>query len=298
MGVYYRVIGKNDVGQRIDNYLLSLLRNVPKSRIYRAIRSGEVRVNKGRVRAEYRLAFDDRVRIPPLKVEERKVSSSHVRSLNDACVLYEDESYCVIDKPAGVPVHSGSGHDVGVIDMMKASGRGVLYLAHRLDKEVSGCLLFCKSRETMISVQSIWCTNDVCKSYRAIVFSSEIKWEEMLVDMPLSNKAGGCDAAVSQVKVLSQSQGYALVQVEIETGRKHQIRRHLSMIGLPIVGDTKYGDFEANRHVMKSLGEGAPCLMLTARELSVQNLGVIHFCAKAQHPSHFERMLALAGLVF
>jgi 23S rRNA pseudouridine955/2504/2580 synthase len=282
MAVSYRVAGKNDAGQRIDNYLVSCLKGIP---------------NKGRVRADYRLVDGDSVRIPPFKVEEKNSIPAHVAALGDDCILYEDDDYCVINKPAGIPVHSGSGHQMGVVDMMRARGRDVLYLAHRLDKEVSGCLLFCKSRGKMVEIQDVWSTNLVRKFYHAIVFSAGVQCRSMHVDLPLRNKAGGYDEALSRVDVLRQVGDFALVMVEIETGRKHQIRRHLAAVGMPILGDDKYGAFDENRQASKMLHEGELILMLNSHRLLKKNKSDgVDFDVTAPYSGCFGRTLELLGL--
>ena len=252
-------IDAEEAGQRIDNYLRRMLPGVPKGRIYRILRKGEVRVNGGRVKAEYRLAEDDEVRIPPVTVRDEPAppSASAVEDI-ESRILYEDQRLLVVDKPSGVAVHGGSGVSHGVIERLRAARPACkdLSLAHRLDRETSGCLVLAKRRSALRRLHAMFREGQVEKNYFALVLGD---WQhgEVVIDQPLlvTNRQGGERHVVvspdgkparTTVKLSRRFSQYCLVQCRPETGRTHQIRVHLACVGHPIAGDTRYGDEEAN----------------------------------------------------
>jgi 23S rRNA pseudouridine955/2504/2580 synthase len=266
-------VGEESAAQRIDNFLLKRLRGVPKSHVYRVLRSGEVRVNSGRVGPDYRLQIGDRVRVPPVRV------SAAVKTARPAefPVVYEDAALLIIDKPSGVAVHGGSGVSFGVIESLRAARpqAKVLELAHRLDRDTSGLLIVCKKRSALTGLHRQLREGVVEKVYATLVKGTPAEGSFELSD-PLhkyvtasgerrvSVREGGM-AARTRVKVLKRGSEYSLLQVRLLTGRTHQIRVHLAHAGHPVLGDDKYGDFALNRQLAN---QGVKRLMLHAGRLA------------------------------
>jgi 23S rRNA pseudouridine955/2504/2580 synthase len=253
-------------GQRLDNFLLRLLKGVPKTHVYRVIRSGEVRVNKGRAAADTRLAIGDVVRVPPVRTADR--SDEPAAPAREFPLVHEDEHLIVLDKPAGVAVHGGSGVSFGVIEQLRQARPQAkfLELVHRLDKETSGLLLVAKKRSALIALQDQLRDRETGKTYAALVIGA---WpaNKKVIDVPLhkfltgegERRVRAVDAdheaakrSITLVKVARAWRDFTLLDVTIKTGRTHQIRVHLTHEGHPIVGDAKYGDFALN----KSLARG------------------------------------------
>ncbi|MFG6447222.1 RluA family pseudouridine synthase [Roseateles sp. BYS180W] len=259
------VVDEGSAGQRLDNFLLRELKGAPKTLVYRIIRSGEVRRNKGRCSAEDRLVPGDVVRIPPLRLAQR--SDAQAVPAREFPVVFEDEHLLVVDKPAGVAVHGGSGVSFGVIEQLRRARPQArfLELVHRLDKETSGLLLIAKKRSALAHLQDQFRERETGKTYAALV-SGAWPISCKVVDVPLLKFVGAdgerwvrpvtrpddpgqaqAKRSISLVRVSEALPGHSLLDVTIKTGRTHQIRVHLAQAGHPIVGDPKYGDFEANR---------------------------------------------------
>ncbi len=273
-------VDAESVGQRIDNFLVRHLKGVPRSHLYRVLRRGEVRVNKGRVKADYRLQVGDLVRLPPLRMSvPTPPVRAPERSLDRlaAAVLFEDERLLVIDKPAGLAVHGGSGLSYGLIENLRQLRPGAeLELVHRLDRDTSGCLLVSKRRGTLRDLHQLLRDGEVEKRYLALILG-DLPSQTLTVDAPLvkHGQSGGervvkvdrvagkpartlfrrlrrfvCNAPLREVTGLRVM---TLVEARLLTGRTHQIRVHAAHLGAPLAGDPKYGDFETNRR-LKAVG--------------------------------------------
>lgn len=253
-------IGEEDAGQRIDNYLIRICKGVPKSHVYRILRSGEVRVNKGRIDQLYRLKEGDVVRIPPVRIAE---TSTQVVPGAEFTILFEDKQLLIIDKPAGVAVHGGSGVSYGVIEQLRASRPDAkfLELVHRLDRETSGVLLLAKKRSALTNLHEQMREGSTDKRYLTLIHG-DWKNARQHIKLPLHKyttaegerrvrvQADGMEShTVFSLK--KKYQDYALLEAELKTGRTHQIRVHLSSSGFAIAGDDKYGDFALNRALLK-----------------------------------------------
>lgn len=256
-------IDHESAGQRVDNFLIRVCKGVPKSHIYKAIRGGQVRVNKGRVQADYRLAAGDVVRVPPLRMpapdEPRRVPPAAFP------VVYEDDAMVVIDKPSGVAVHGGSGVSFGVIEQVRAARPEArfLELAHRLDRETSGLLIIAKQRKALVALHGMMRQSAGRKLYQALVVGDWVNDRQHIRKPLLKFLTPGGERRVKVdplgkpahtiVTCLKRFGRYTLVGAELRTGRTHQIRVHLASSGFPIVGDDKYGS-EAVRGHFASLG--------------------------------------------
>jgi 23S rRNA pseudouridine955/2504/2580 synthase len=249
-------------GQRVDNFLLKHLKGAPRTLIYRLLRKGEVRVNKGRVKPTYKLAIGDQVRIPPVRLAEPGaplvVSNNQQESILKT-IIYEDDLMIIVNKPSGWAVHGGSGVSLGVIEALRAARPELdqLELAHRLDRDTSGCLMLAKRRSALKSLQELQRRGAIKKRYLALLAG---RWRkgQATVDMPLrKNTLAGGERVVridpegkpsrTFYKVLERYNEATLTEVTLDTGRTHQIRVHSAYLGTPILGDPKYGDAEANR---------------------------------------------------
>lgn len=256
-------IVEEEAGQRIDNYLLRVCKGVPKSHIYRILRSGEVRVNKGRIDQLYRLQAGDVVRIPPIRTAEKAAGSAPVPGAEFA-IVHEDSHLLVIDKPAGVAVHGGSGVSYGVIEQLRAARPDAkfLELVHRLDRETSGLLLLAKKRSALTNLHEQMRDGTTDKRYLTLV-SGDWTNPRQHVKLPLHKfttpdgerrvvvQAGGQEAH-TVFNLRRKWEGFALLEAELKTGRTHQIRVHLASSGFPIAGDEKYGDFALNKQLQKA----------------------------------------------
>jgi 23S rRNA pseudouridine955/2504/2580 synthase len=259
------LVDEGSEGQRLDNFLIRVLKGVPKTHVYRVIRSGEVRINKGRAAADTRLVLGDEVRVPPVRMAEPKAEAAVPP--REFAVLFEDEHLLAIDKPAGVAVHGGSGVSFGVIEQLRRARPTAkfLELVHRLDKETSGVLLLAKKRIALTNVQDQFRERGTLKIYAALV-NGVWPASKKVIDVSLlktldakggrhvrAAEADNLDArrSITLVKVAQKFAEHTLLDVTLKTGRTHQIRVHLAHEGHTIVGDPKYGDFAANRSMAR-----------------------------------------------
>ena len=279
--VQFIEITDSNAGQRLDNFLLSLEKGVPKSRIYRALRKGEVRVNKGRKKQTYKLQLGDTVRIPPLRVTEKTISSTvsdFLRQQLTESILHEDDDLLILNKPSGIAVHAGSGIDQGIIEALRIIRAELpfLELVHRLDRDTSGCLLLAKSRTSLLHLQQQMVEHDINKRYLTLLKDS---WgqEEKTVIAPLLKNTVSAGERMVQVNdegkyaetlfiPLQQFPSAQLTEVVLFTGRTHQIRVHAKHIGHPLAGDDKYGQRAFNKQMKKA---GLKRLFLHAWKLGI-----------------------------
>jgi 23S rRNA pseudouridine955/2504/2580 synthase len=296
-------IGTDEAGQRIDNFLMARLKGVPKSRVYRILRRGEVRVNRGRVQAAYRLQAGDAVRIPPLRVAEAPgpVTGSSLPGRLASAVLYEDDALLVLDKPSGVAAHGGSGITLGAIEALRAARPEApfLELVHRLDRETSGCLMVAKKRSVLRELHAQLRAHAIDKRYLLLVAG---RWRGggRRVDLALARDQMRGGERVVRVAADGQPASTAftplehfaqatLMQARPLTGRTHQIRVHAAALGHPIAGDAKYGDAEFDRTMR---GLGLRRLYLHAAELRLELPGGVPLRVEAPLPDALEQVLA------
>lgn len=289
MSVEYYTVTANEAGQRIDNFLLKYFKKVPKSVIYRIVRKGEVRVDKKRVKPEYKLAEGEQIRIPPVRTELEQPraaeASEQLLELIDQAILHEDTHLIVVNKPAGLPVHGGSGVSFGLIEAFRQLRPHLPFveLVHRLDKDTSGLVILAKSRPALTSLHSMLQKGEIEKHYKALVYG---RWQggkrHITVDLKRENNAyqkmqvaeedEGGQTAESIFKPISVYGDCTLMDVQILTGRMHQIRVQAAHLGFPILGDERYGDFKVNR--------------------AYREVGVKRLCL---HASHLECYFELSG---
>ena len=316
-------VGEGGAGQRLDNFLLRHLKGAPKSLIYRIIRSGEVRVNKGRAEASTKLAASDLVRVPPVRLEAKPESTrapaaGSARAGTDLPVLFEDEALLAINKPAGLAVHGGSGVRFGVIEALRAARPEVkfLELVHRIDRDTSGVLLLAKKRAALVAMHELLREGRTDKRYLTLVAGRWPHEAKHHIKTALakyvtsegerrvaesddeSEYSKDAHTVVSVVKrfagVSGDGAGVTLLEAQIKTGRTHQIRVHLASAGYPILGDDKYGDFALNKIEAK---HGLKRMFLHAAKISfIHPLTQSRLRIEARLPPDCERYLArLAG---
>lgn len=266
-------------GQRIDNYLLRICKGVPKSHVYRILRSGEVRVNGGRIDPTYRLKLGDEVRIPPVRIAEPQ-RSAPAPAGKPLPVVFEDEALLVIDKPSGKAVHGGSGVSFGVIEQLRSQRPELrmLELAHRLDRETSGLLIVAKKRSALKALHDMMRAGQVEKHYLTLVSGC---WRNSMQHVRLPLLKYLTDEGERRVRVADDGKpshsivrlqrawpDFSLLDVELKTGRTHQIRVHLKHLGFPLCGDDKYGDFPLNKSLE---ARGLKRMFLHAASLSFKH---------------------------
>ncbi|WP_111895205.1 RluA family pseudouridine synthase [Acinetobacter sp. MB5] len=289
-------VTEHQAGQRVDNFLFTRLKGVPKSRIYRLIREGQVRVNKKRIKAETRLEIGDQVRVAPIRYEQKQegdvpVSDSVAQGLLQR-VVYEDEGLLVVNKPSGIAVHGGSGVAYGLIEALRAAtGKKYLELIHRIDRDTSGLVMISKKRSTLKHLQDLLREHKIQKTYAAIV-KGQVSLDKQLIDAPLLryelangerrvrvSKEGKPSQTVW--KVAKRFKQATLVHASPLSGRTHQIRVHGQSIGHPLVGDDKYG------HTTPYTGPEARRLCLHAMRLEIPDYPVI----EAELPEDMQQLL-------
>lgn len=300
--VQYRQIDHDGVGQRLDNFLLKELKGVPKSHIYRIIRSGEVRVNMHRIKPNYHLQENDNIRIPPIRTAEPKaiVYSNNFAKQLLASIIYEDAKILVLNKPSGMAVHGGSGINSGVIEALRELRQDLPYLElmHRLDKETSGCLIIAKKRSALRILNNELADRQIHKTYIAILNKPWTGPKQQIVDVALQKnilKSGERLVSVNQngksakttFKLLENYQEACMVEVNPKTGRTHQIRVHSAHLGHPIIGDKKYGDDS-----LEIIKQEKPRLCLHASKISF-TLDGKEYTFQAETDQSFEKIRSI-----
>lgn len=271
--VNHITVQAHEAGQRLDNYLIKILKGVPKSHIHRIIRGGEVRINKGRTHADVRIETGDVVRIPPIRVAEKVAPNQKMIPSRDFEIVFEDDCLIVLNKPSGVAVHGGSGVSFGVIEQLRQSRPEAKYLelVHRLDKDTSGLLMIAKKRSALVKLHEMLRNDHPKKVYLALGVGA---WDKSLrhVQLPLFKYTGAAGEKMVRVDEHGQSahtifqvlntfsgslthsvgiSALSLVQATLKTGRTHQIRVHMQSQNCPIAGDERYGDYQANKRLQK-----------------------------------------------
>jgi len=308
-GVEHVRIGAAQHGRRLDNFLASHFGQVPKSRIYQMIRRGEVRVNGGRVSPDHRLEEEDDVRLPPVsapdpgRVAEINIPQRLLEQLQGS-ILYEDATLLVVDKPAGVPVHSGSGQPYGIIDVLRAlyPSDTALQLVHRLDRDTSGCLLVARDHRRLRELHDEFRNGKIRKRYTALL-QGNLRQADIRVEVPLDREARvhgertvRADAegqhSRSRFRVIRQMPGATLVSVVIATGRTHQIRVHAQYLQHPVAGDDRYGNREFNRRMRRC---GLKRIFLHAANIVIPRNPGPDLSLESPLPEDLQRALARLG---
>lgn len=290
-------------GQRIDNFLLRQLKGVPRTRVYRLLRRGEVRVNGGRIRPTYRLAEGDRVRIPPVRQAtsgETMAPSERIMARLESAILHEDDRVLILDKPSGMAVHGGSGIAYGVVEAVRVMRprASFLDLAHRLDRDTSGCLVLAKRRSALRALHAAFRDNAVDKNYLALMRGS-LPPGIRRVEAPLRAEAGKGGERTMRVHPRGQSartdfvpltsyQAWSLVRATLHTGRTHQIRAHAASIDCPVAMDRRYGDENADQALRS---KGLKRLFLHAERLAFDLPGYGRIEASAPLPGELQAVL-------
>ena len=294
--VEYLEIEKDISGQRLDNFLITYLKGVPRSRIYSMIRKGEIRVGGSRKKAFYKISQGDKIRIPPIRVSNKKESfiPGRIIELIKNSIIHETQDYLAIDKPHGIASHGGSGVSIGIIEAIRNFGKDYRNskLIHRLDKDTSGCQIIAKNNKFLRECNKYLRERKVKKTYRAIVFG---KWKEdgTYKTNVLKNQNKGDEylskedikgkEAISNFKALKVTNNLSLIECKLITGRTHQLRVQLSSLGFPILGDKKYGYNSLN-----SLKFPIKRMFLHSSKIDIKDLNLIIEC---QESEEFKKMM-------
>jgi len=282
--VSYVTAAEREAGQRLDNFLIRHLKNVPKTHIYRLIRTGQVRINQKRVRQDSRLEPGDIIRIPPFQIDQTVAAPKRpdlkLHAWIETAIMFEHADFLILNKPAGISVHAGSDTQHGLIEILRAYRQDLkfLELVHRLDRATSGLLIIAKKPSSLKALHALLRAQKIQKKYQVLVFGH---WPKALnrIEAPIDGKA-----SLTTFQVLQSFKDTTLLLASLHTGRQHQIRIHTSKAGFPIVGDTKYGNFPKNRAFAKAFGTAR--MFLQAQQLKLTWEGQIY---------QFEEQNALCG---
>jgi len=290
MTVKKLTINHDNSERRIDNYLLSLYKNVPKSKIYNIIRRGEVRVNSKRIKPSYKLKIDDLVRIPPYLDEpltHNKKISSYLIEKHTTKIIYEDNNYIVTNKNNDIAVHAGSKNGIGLIDIFRSKFGNHIELCHRLDKQTSGCLVLAKNKKSVKYFSNLLSTNDTKKTYIAIL-QGKFKDKKIIENEIHKNNILKLKKSKTIFKLIRQLKNTSIVNVDLHTGRTHQIRIHASQINHPILFDKKYGDKMFDNSINLNFKK---TLALHSKSISFKDQNSKIIKASASYPDEFKKLI-------
>ncbi len=290
MTVKKLTINHDNSERRIDNYLLSLYKNVPKSKIYNIIRKGEVRVNSKRIKPSYKLKIDDLVRIPPYldgPLTHNKKISSYLIEKHTTKIIYEDNNYIVTNKNNDIAVHAGSKNGIGLIDIFRSKFGNHIELCHRLDKQTSGCLVLAKNKKSVKYFSNLLSTNDTKKTYIAIL-QGKFKDKKIIENEIYKNNILKLKKSKTIFKLVRQLKNTSIVNVDLHTGRTHQIRIHASQINHPILFDKKYGDKMFDNSINLNFKK---TLALHSKSISFKDQNSKIIKASASYPDEFKKLI-------
>ena len=292
MSVKKLVINNENSGRRLDNYLISTYSSVPKSKIYNIIRKGEVRVNSSRVKPNYKIKTDDIIRIPPnLYIDQTLTKIIGIDLINKHAnnILFENDNYIVLNKKSGIAVHGGTKNIIGLIDIVREKYGKNIDLCHRIDKNTTGCLVFGKNKKAVKFFNNLLIDNNVKKTYQAVL-KGKLK-KNIVVNKPIyKNIATKSKNSISKFKIIEYLNNATLVEVQIYTGRSHQIRIHAALINHPIIFDNRYGDKDFNKSFDKNIRKK---IALHSKSISFINLDSEILNIECNPPNEFNDLVKM-----
>ena len=292
MSVKKLVINKDNSGRRLDNYLISTYSSVPKSKIYNIIRKGEVRVNSSRVKPNYKIKTDDIIRIPPnLNIDQPLTKTIGIDLIKKHAgnILFENDNYIVINKKSGIAVHGGTKNIIGLIDIIREKYGKNIDLCHRIDKNTTGCLVFGKNKKAVKFFNNLLIDNNVKKTYQAVL-KGKLK-RNIIINKPIyKNIATKSKNSISKFKIIEHLNNATLVEVQIYTGRSHQIRIHAALMNHPIIFDNRYGDNEFNKSFDKNIRKK---IALHSKSISFINLDSEILNIECNPPNEFNDLVKM-----
>ena len=292
MTVKKLVINNDNSGRRLDNYLISIYNTVPKSKIYNIIRKGEVRVNSSRVRPNYKIKTDDIIRIPPnLNIDQplTKTIGIDLIKKHAANILFENDNYIVLNKKSGIAVHGGTKNIIGLIDIIREKYGKNIDLCHRIDKNTTGCLVFGKNKKAVKFFNNLLIDNNIKKTYQAVL-KGKLK-KNIIINKPIyKNITTKSKNSISKFKIIEHLNNATLVEVQIYTGRSHQIRIHSALINHPIIFDNRYGDKNFNKSFDKNIRKN---IALHSKSISFINLDSEILNIECNPPNEFNDLVKM-----
>ena len=292
MSVKKLVINNDNSGRRLDNYLISTYSSVPKSKIYNIIRKGEVRVNSSRVKPNYKIKTDDIIRIPPnLNINQPLTKTIGIDLIKKHIgnILFENNNYIVLNKKSGIAVHGGTKNIIGLIDIIREKYGKNIDLCHRIDKNTTGCLVFGKNKKAVKFFNNLLIDNNVKKTYQAVL-KGKLK-KNIIINKPIyKNIATKSKNSISKFKIIEHLNNATLVEVQIYTGRSHQIRIHAALINHPIIFDNRYGDKDFNKSFDKNIRTN---IALHSKSISFINLDSEILNIECNPPNEFNDLVKM-----